>query len=242
MQLQSVADSLSAFADEEDTKDRQQRQQQAPPALQPLTPLKPKLLATPKLSGVRSRELHHQRVSATATAPTGMDLDMAETGAHLADDEDADEYVYDTYVLAAGTDDADLDDTFSPDAAAHLRSVGYIIITDADQAIWETYQDDEADGGADGEGGGTGRADDEDDENAEDWHGADYPDEEEDEDEDGEGRAYGYMHGRPGGADDEEWDADTGSWSDEEDARQRNPWKTMDPKEFVRRMREGAEG
>lgn len=56
---------------------------------------------------------------------------------------------------------------------------------------------------------------------AEGYYGADYPEDEvASDDEFGRG-AYGYRHAA---SDDEQWDSDTGAWSEEEDTMQ-NPWK-----------------
>ncbi|KAK5730838.1 hypothetical protein LTR15_000776 [Elasticomyces elasticus] len=142
----------------------------------------------------------------------------------IRDDEDADmddaDYVYDTYVLApAGNVAAE----HAPNN--FFDDVGYLIITDEDQSIWETYiEDDLSDKDCDT---------DEEDENAEDYYGADYPEDEMASDDEGGRNAYDYR--KHGGSDDEEWDEDTGTYSDDDDQFERtmNPWKAKTPKDFV---------
>lgn len=128
------------------------------------------------------------------------DVDM-----DLSDDEN---YVVDIYVRTEGkSPDSDI-----TNPASH--SVGYLIITEQDEPHWEMYLEDEEDNEK-------VNSDDED-ENAEDYYGADYPEDEVASDDEAGRGAYGYRHG---GSDDETWDSDTGDFSDEED-RMRNPWKT----------------
>ncbi|KAK5688573.1 hypothetical protein LTS10_000551 [Elasticomyces elasticus] len=141
----------------------------------------------------------------------------------IRDDEDADmddaDYVYDTYVLApAGNAAAEPAPNDFPD------DVGYLIITDEDQPIWETYiEDDSSDKDCDT---------DEEDENAEDYYGADYPEDEMASDDEVGRNAYNYRE--HGGSDDEEWDEDTGAYSDDDQfERTMNPWKAKTPKDFV---------
>jgi len=128
------------------------------------------------------------------------------------EDDDAG-YVYDTYVLAPTAGDARLERMGDLGG----DKVGYLVIAEDDQSIWETF--------VEGEAGDEERETDEEDENAEDYYGADYPEDELASD-DEEGRnAYGFR--ARGASDDEEWDADTGMYSDEEEEdRMRNPWKT----------------
>ncbi|KAK3627700.1 hypothetical protein LTR56_019045 [Elasticomyces elasticus] len=148
---------------------------------------------------------------------------VAASEPRIKDDEDADmddaDYVYDTYVLApAGNVAAEpASNDFSDD-------VGYLIITDEDQSIWETYiEDDPSDRDCDT---------DEEDENAEDYYGADYPEDEMASDDEGGRNAYDYR--KHGGSEDEEWDEDTGAYSDDDQfERTMNPWKAKTPKDFV---------
>ncbi|KAK4623861.1 hypothetical protein CLAFUW4_05995 [Fulvia fulva] len=191
----AVANSLNQFAMEEAAKE------QLPP--------RPKVTAKPKLPPQRSRELHQQRIADKAALDHQRDTEMDM-------DDDAD-YVYDTYVLApvpqAGNAQVSAQDSGG--------NVGYLVITEEDQAAWETYiEDDPSDKDWDSN---------EDDENAEDWYGADYPDDEVASDDEYGRNAYGY---RAHGSDNEEWDADTGNFSDDEYERQMNPWRKKIPEKF----------
>lgn len=171
---------------------------------------KSKVTTMPRLSAARSRDLHQQR--SAATEPRIRDVEMTE-------DEDSD-YVYETYVLApvgsAGTAEV------GPHNA--LDDVGYLIITEDDQSLWEAYIEDDP---SDKEGD----TDDED-ENAEDYYGADYPEDELASDDEFNRNAYGYR--RNGGSDNEEWDEDTGAYSDAEYDQTMNPWKAKTPKQFAK--------
>lgn len=167
---------------------------------------KPQVTAVPKLPAQRSRELHRQSALRNVTKNVYQDGD--------ADMEDEADYVYDTYILAPSSSDG------AVQANAHdaFGNVGYLVITEEDQDVWETYLEDEP---SDKDWNS-----DEEDENAEDWYGADYPDEElASDDEFGRNNDHGFR--AHGAADDEEWDEDTGNFSDEEHDRQMNPWKKM---------------
>jgi hypothetical protein len=182
---------------------------------------KPKVTAMPKLSGTRSRELHKQSMARNGTKAVDHDGD--------ADMEDESDYVYDTYVLAPSSGDG----AIQVDGGGSSGNVGYLVITDEDQDVWETYLEDEP---SDKDWNS-----DEDDENAEDWYGADYPDDEmASDDEFGRGE-HGYR--ARGAADDEEWDEDTGEFSDDEYERQMNPWRKQTPQNFARYLNgEDADG
>lgn len=164
-------------------------------------------IAMPRLPAQRSRELHRECALRNVTKSVDQDGD--------ADMEDEADYVYDTYILAPSSSDG------AVQANAHdaLGNVGYLVITEEDQDVWETYLEDEP-------SDKDWNSDDED-ENAEDWYGADYPDEElASDDEFGRSSDHGYR--AHGAADDEEWDADTGNFSDEAELdRQMNPWKKL---------------
>lgn len=189
--LEAMAISLHQFAIEETAKE---------------SPSRPKVTATPRLPPQRSKELHRQRASRTDARLPNLDGD--------ADMDDETEYVYDTYVLAPNTDMA----AAQVDAQDSFGNVGYLVITEEDQAVWETYIEDEP---SDKDWNS-----DEDDENAEDWYGADYPDDELASDDEYNRNAYGYH------AKDEEWNEDTGSWSDEEYERQMQPWRKKMPQQL----------
>jgi len=170
---------------------------------------KPKLAAVPKLSAARSRDLHRQRAAVAESRV--QDQDMVDV------DEDGD-YVYDTYVLTSGGPGA-----VDTGLNSSLGDVGYLIITEEDESVWETYIEDEP--------SDKDWNTDEEDENAEDYYGAEYPEEELASDDEFDRNAYGYR--RNGGSDDEEWDEHTGAYSDDEHERATNPWKAKTPKQFA---------
>jgi hypothetical protein len=147
-------------------------------------------VSTPKLSGARSQALHRQR-AATNGSISAMDLD------------DEDSYVYDTYILAPSTDMG----AVQVDELGSGGSVGYLVIREDDRSLWETYlEEDGSEGDWDSE---------EDDENAENYYGAEYPEDEElTDDEDPWGGSVIAPRGAPA---DEEWDNYTGAYSDEEE-------------------------
>lgn len=157
-----------------------------------------KRITPPKLSGQRSKELHRQRVATNASLTSNGDVQM----------EDDSDYVYDTYILApvGGLDTAKID------AQTGLTNVGYLVITAEDESLWSTYLVDDP---SDEEGGGDS---DEFDENAEDFYGADYPEDELASDDEFDRNGYAY---RRKGAFDEEYDEDTGAYSDDEDKFER---------------------
>lgn len=205
--VQAIANSLHQFAVEEASKEA------FGPAPISQTQTKPKVTAMPKLSGQRSRAIHQQRVaesSALSRSPQNDDASMDDEG----------DYVYDTYVLATTSGAAQID------AQDDLGHVGYLIITEEDQAHWETYMDDEL---------SEEEPSDEDDENAEDWYGADYPDDEVASDDEFGHNAYGY---RAGGSDDEEYDEHT--FSEDEYERQMNPWLRKKPSQRLAKYLEGT--
>lgn len=172
------------------------------------TEAKPRITAMPKLPPQRSRALHRQSILRNVTKNVSIDQDGD------ADMEDEADYVYDTYILAPSSSDG----AVRANVYDALGNVGYLVITEEDQDVWETYLEDEP---SDKDWNS-----DEEDENAEDWYGADYPDDElASDDEFGRNNDHGFR--TRGAADDEEWDEDTGTFSDVEDDRQRNPWKDM---------------
>ena len=128
-------------------------------------------------------------------------------------DEDLEgDYVYDTYVRH-----------LVPVSDMHTHnSIGHLVIPEEDQELWEAYIEE-------GEEDKEFETDDEDSNGkshlsrlralklthiiAEDYYGADYPEDEVDEDDEYDVNAYKY---RKGASDDEEWDVDDTTWSDEE--------------------------
>ncbi|KAK4985604.1 hypothetical protein LTR50_005869 [Elasticomyces elasticus] len=151
---------------------------------------KPKLKYQPKTTVVRHNDRRSSMESLTSSQiseDSDVDMDAAS---------DDGEYVYDTYVLSAAPQS--LNDALE---SAPGSDVGYLVITEEDEKFWERYIEDDSDSGKDWNS-------EEEDENAEDYYGADYPEDEvASDDEFGEG-AYGYRHG---GSDDEEWDTREGS-------------------------------
>jgi hypothetical protein len=208
-QLQAIADALSRFADDELEKSA-----------------KPKLLATPKLSGLRSREIHAQRSAGANIFPSqgdASDIDMVD------DDHD---YVYDTYILSSKPDAEST--PFSESLEGRPANVGYIVITDEDQAVWDTFLADEHDSDKEVN-------EDDEDENAEDWYGADYPEDEVASDDEFGRNAYGYRRGND--SDDEQWDKRDGSWSDSEVEGVDENGMKLDPlnmttEQFIKSMRD----
>ncbi|KAF2766080.1 hypothetical protein EJ03DRAFT_318383 [Teratosphaeria nubilosa] len=93
----------------------------------------------------------------------------------------------------------------TPNAGA----IGYLIISEDDESVWEKFMEA-------AESEGAFETDDED-ENAEDWYGADYPEDEMAQDDEFGRGAYGYREG--GGSDCESWDGkeEEGVWSDGEE-------------------------
>ncbi|KAF2187271.1 hypothetical protein K469DRAFT_725343 [Zopfia rhizophila CBS 207.26] len=134
-------------------------------------------------------------------------------------DVDTDDYVYDTYVREIIMHDtAEL-------APEPQGSVGFIIITDEDEELWEAYgHDDKSDREFD--------TDDED-ENAENYYGADYPEDEVESDDEYGVNLYKYNHG----SDEEEYDVDNDAWSDDDVDDLCYPWR----REFKQRNDIGEE-
>ena len=170
---------------------------------------KPKVTAVPKLSAARSRDLHRQRVE-SAAARQIIDHDMAD-----AEDED---YIYDTYVLAPVEESAAVDEPTKSNG-----DIGYLILTEDDQSIWEAYIEDET---------VETESSDDDDENAEGHYGADYPEDELGSDDEFDRNAYGYR--RNGDSDNEEWDEDTGNYSGDEEEKAMRAWRTKTPGQFAK--------
>lgn len=215
--------------EDENVAHRQQREVQALAqemhqfALEELakTP-KPQIKTKPKLPPSRSRALHEQQQSPASPQRNGAgNKDQDDDTAMDSDSE----YVYDTYVLAPVPQPSN-SNPISADLPVETptpTNIGYLIITEADAPLWETYMHDLE--GSDSE------PTDEDDENAEDYYGADYPSDElaTDDEFDRGGAAYGYRARR--GSNDEQYnlndaddDEDEITWSDEEDMRMMNPF------------------
>lgn len=96
---------------------------------------KPQIKTKPKLTPSRSRALHEQHVPASPSrvAPS------KDTDEDTAMDEDS-EYVYDTYVLAPAPTSLDANDPVDVHKTLSIPSnVGYLVITEDDEQLWETY-------------------------------------------------------------------------------------------------------
>ena len=190
----ALADALHQFALEEVAQEEAE-QKAAERKME-----KPRVIIQPKGSVRRLRDRQPQRTplnASTSGASTTNSID------EMSDDDD---YVYDIYVRHAEVPISG--DTADP----ATQSMGILVITEEDEEIWESYIEGEEEEKFD--------TDDED-ENAEDYYGADYPEDEVASDDEYNHGAYGYRHG---GSDDEQWDGETGAYSDEEDAM-KNPWK-----------------
>ncbi|GAB7339751.1 hypothetical protein MBLNU457_6313t1 [Dothideomycetes sp. NU457] len=191
-----LADAMHQFALEEVAQEEAEHKRVAAKR----TVEKPRVIIQPKGSVRRLKDRQPQSASLISlTSVTGINNSIDE----MSDDED---YVYDIYVKHA--DILMTEDTTDP----VTHSIGILVITEEDEEIWESYIEGEEEEKFD--------TDDED-ENAEDYYGADYPEDEVASDDEYNQGAYGYRHG---GSDDEQWDSETGTYSDEEDAM-KNPWK-----------------
>ncbi|KAH0273279.1 hypothetical protein KCU91_g6062, partial [Aureobasidium melanogenum] len=184
-----LADALHRFALEEEARESAR--------------VKPKVTSIPKKPVQRYRERHPEQFAAPAqtTQKAEEDVDM------MSDDDD---YVYDTYVR---TKDPVVPATLEAEDSSNIQ-IGYIVISEEDQPLWETYFEEETESDKEFE------TDDED-ENAEGYYAADYPEDEVASDDEYDRGAYGYRHG---GSDDEQWESDPEKWSDGDEAMQ-NPWK-----------------
>ena len=160
---------------------------------------KPKNVAAPKLSGQRSRDIHRERVASNGSPKVDTFKDLSQ---ELDVDDEAD-YVVERYVLAPSSDEA----AVQAHALIDKGNVGYLVITEADESLWNSYLEEES------------SDEDEDsadaDSNAEDFYAADYPEDELASDDEFDRAAYSYRG--VVAEDDEEWNEDTGAFSDEED-------------------------
>lgn len=87
-----------------------------------------------------SSEETHRR---TKLADADQDLSVTDVAMHANDDMD---YVYDTYIRYGGSRASSSMDTM---AAAAEGSVGLLVLTQEDQELWHTYQEDDAESEAD---------------------------------------------------------------------------------------------
>jgi len=119
------------------------------------------------------------------------------------------EYVYDTYVR-----DVDLMTGIQSTSSPLQGNIGILVIREEDQELWDTYLAPSSDSDHEFET-------DEEDENAEGYYGADYPEDEVSSDDERDTGAYNY---RKNASDDEEYDAGTFS-EDDQDEGMRYPWR-----------------
>ncbi|KAF2086529.1 hypothetical protein K490DRAFT_66722 [Saccharata proteae CBS 121410] len=169
---------MQKFAEQVEEQEVHERQPPTQPHRSP-QPLK----FQPKVPAQRYRERHphHPWDIPPGDLNTSMEIDEG-------DESDID-YVYDTYIRC------DEPATLRDPTSQLDGNIGVLVLTDEDQALWESYlvDSDESDKDWNSE---------EEDENAEDFYGNEYPEEEvASDDEIGEG-AYNY---RAGASDDEEY-------------------------------------
>lgn len=119
----------------------------------------------------------------------------------MARENDGD-YMYDTYVLAV----PESLPAINPGSGDQGEKVGYLVIHEEDQETWDAYLDEDSNN--------KNSDTDDEDENAENHYDADYPDDELASDDEFNRNAYGFRGKRA--SDDEEWDEQTGAYSDDE--------------------------
>lgn len=113
-----------------------------------------------------------------------------------------DEYTYDTYLRFA--------DNWAEPGKKLEGQVGYLVIPEADQTLWETYYDSDADSEDERDWDSE-----QDDENAENFYGADYPEDEVDSADELDGDPYQYHRG----SEDEEYGSEDDAYSNGESER-----------------------
>lgn len=97
---------------------------------------KPQIKTKPKLTPARSRALHENHVPASPSRSAAPTNDADEDTAMDSDNE----YVYDTYVLAPAPTTSDVQNPVETHKTLAIPSnVGYLIITEDDEQLWETY-------------------------------------------------------------------------------------------------------
>lgn len=163
----------------------------------------------------QAMERHASELDSRAP-PSSHDQDLANSA---GDDADAmeldDDYIVDTYVRHSKDDEPRYDIHDPRKTKDEEGSIGYLVIPEADQTLWETYYDSDADSEDEQDWDSE-----QDDENAENYYGADYPEDEVDsEDEFGEA-PYRYHRG----SDEEEYGSGDEAWSDHEEARGAKSW------------------
>ncbi|KAF2228909.1 hypothetical protein EV356DRAFT_537684 [Viridothelium virens] len=152
----------------------------------------------PNIPTRRHRD-RHTDVAQPAVEDELMDIDGPEES----------DFVYDTYIRHR-TDPPSVE---VDRAMLGNGTFGVLVIDEQDQALWDELVDDVQDSDKDWNS-------EEEDENAEDYYGADYPEEEVDNDDEYDIGAYRYRHNP---SDEEEYDSEAGAWSDDDELR--HPWK-----------------
>lgn len=148
----------------------------------------------------------------TATAQTPADPDAMDTS--------GDDFIYDTYVRHSTEENAGAG---IDSVAGHQEGpVGVLVIPDEDMTLWEQYYDSDAD--SDDEADWDSEQDDE---NAENFYGADYPEDEVDSDDEMDGNPYRYHRG----SDDEEYGSDDDDFSDSDEPHV--SWEEMQRRDLV---------
>lgn len=206
-----LSDALHAFALEELARehdaetDHEPEPEPEPPKSTFVSPVKPAIKFQPKPTARLRDRVAHSNGTSTPDTETGVRLPDEDTA---MDDyaDDAEDFVYDIY-MRHSTSAAAVE-------AAETDVSGVLVITEQDEPLWQTYLEESEDG--------DGRFDtDDEDENAEGYYGADYPEDEVASDDEFGAGAYGY---RRGDSDDEQWDRE--AWSEGEDEIG-EPWKRM---------------
>ncbi|KAF2735996.1 hypothetical protein EJ04DRAFT_551671 [Polyplosphaeria fusca] len=147
----------------------------------------------PKAPKMRFKERHPE--AAAKLAAENENYKRTKEAQEQADLMDTDDYVYDTYVRDTTVTETDVVMTDLTDSS----SIGVILLSEEDEAFW--FDDSDSDREFDT---------DEDDENAEGYHGNDYPEDELSSDDEFGRNEYQYFHG----ASDDEYDLGNASDSD----------------------------
>lgn len=164
-----------------------------------------------QISEAQSRTMQqHASQLDSYTEPSSDDQGLTNKADSGFDAMDVDEdYIVDTYVRHAKDEEERYDIHDSRQRKGEEGSIGYLVIPEADQTLWETYYDSDADSEDEQDWDSE-----QDDENAENYYGADYPEDEVDsEDEFGEA-PYRFHKG----SDEEEYGSGDEAWSDHEEA------------------------
>ncbi|MCJ1478124.1 hypothetical protein MMC13_006800 [Lambiella insularis] len=124
------------------------------------------------------------------------------------DQDDSDEWITETYVRSVNSTSPGVPYAPGEDARKASSSFGLLVITEEDEPAWEIYGGDES-SDSEEESDGT-------DSNAEDYYANDYPEDEVNSDDEHGRGAYDYRHA---GSDDEEYDEDAATFSDQDDSK-----------------------